>query len=46
LGLVMILSDSIDAVRSIISLGAMPFLFIVHLLMVSLIRALAKEHPR
>jgi glycine betaine transporter len=46
LGLVMILSDSIDAVRSIISLGAMPFLFIVHLLMVSLIRALAKERPR
>ncbi len=46
LGLVMILSDSIGAVRSIISLGAMPFVFIVHLLMVSLIRALAKERPR
>jgi glycine betaine transporter len=46
LGLVMILSDSIGAVRSIISLGAMPFVFIVHLLMVSLVRALAKETPR
>ncbi len=46
LGLVMILSDSIGAVRSIISLGAMPFLFIVHLLMVSLVRALWRETPR
>nr|WP_281396702.1 BCCT family transporter [Roseospira visakhapatnamensis] len=47
LGLVMILSDSIGAVRSIIALGAMPFLFIVHLLMVSLVRFLAREEvPR
>jgi glycine betaine transporter len=45
LGLVMILSGSIGAVRSIISLGAMPFVLIVHLLMVSLIRALATETP-
>ncbi len=44
LGLVMILSNSIDAVRSLISLGAMPFLFIVHLLMVSLVRAVAQEN--
>lgn len=43
LGLVMILSNSIDAVRSLISLGAMPFVFIVHLLMVSLYRALREE---
>ena len=39
----MILSNSIDAVRSLISLGAMPFLFIVHLLLVSLVRSLAAE---
>lgn len=43
LGLVMILSGSIDAVRSIISLGAMPFLFVVHLLVASFVRALAVE---
>ena len=43
LGLVMILSNSIEAVRSLISLGAMPFLFISHLLLVSLVRALIAE---
>ncbi len=43
LSLMMIISDSIDSVRSMISLGAMPFVFLVHLLMVSLYRALKKE---
>ncbi|GMQ75434.1 MAG: BCCT family transporter [Gammaproteobacteria bacterium] len=43
LGLVMILSDSIDAVKSIIALGAMPFLFIVLLLTVCLLKALKRE---
>ncbi len=46
LGLVMILSNSIDAVRSLISLGAMPFVFITHLLLVSLVRSLAAERPQ
>ncbi len=39
----MILSDSIDAVKSIIALGAMPFVFIVLLLMVCLLKALKPE---
>ena len=43
LALVMILSGSLDAVKSIISLGALPFVFVVHLLMVSLVRALRQE---
>ena len=43
LGLVMILSGSLDAVRSIIALGAMPFVFIVLLLMVCLLKALRLE---
>ena len=43
LGLVMILSDSIDAVKSIIALGAMPFVFIVLLLTVCLLKALKRE---
>jgi glycine betaine transporter len=43
LALVMILSGSLDAVKSIISLGALPFVFIVHLLIVSLVRALREE---
>ena len=43
LGVVMILSDSIDAVRSLIALGAMPFTFIVVLLVICLMRALRKE---
>ena len=43
LGLVMILSGSLDAVRSIIALGAMPFVFIVLLLLVCLLKALRRE---
>jgi len=43
LGLVMILSDGIEAVRSIIALGAMPFVFIVLLLVVCLLKALKAE---
>ena len=43
LGLVMILSNSIDAVRSIIALAAMPFVFIVLLLTVCLLKALKRE---
>ena len=43
LGLVMILSGSIDAVKSIIALGALPFVYIVLLLMVCLLKALRRE---
>ncbi|MEM7667468.1 MAG: BCCT family transporter [Pseudomonadota bacterium] len=43
LGLVMILSDSIDAVKSIIALGALPFVFVVLVLVVCLFRALQAE---
>jgi glycine betaine transporter len=43
LGLVMILSGSIDAVKSIIALGALPFVFIVLLLTVCLLKALKRE---
>jgi glycine betaine transporter len=43
LGLVMILSDSIDAIKSIIALGALPFVFIVLLLIVCLLKALKAE---
>ena len=43
LGLVMILSYSIDAVKSIIALGALPFVFIVLLLVVCLLKALKAE---
>ena len=46
LGLVMILSGSIDAVKSIIALGALPFVFIVLLLVVCLLKALKKEVAR
>lgn len=45
LGLVMILADSIDAVKSIIALGALPFVFVVLVLVVCLLRALQFE-PR
>ena len=41
LGLVMILSDSIEAVKSIIALGAMPFIYIVLLLVVCFFKALS-----
>ena len=43
LGLVMILSGSIDAVKSIIALGALPFVFIVLLLVICLLKALKAE---
>ncbi len=43
LGLVMIMSDSIDAIKSIIALGALPFVFIVLLLVVCLLKALKAE---
>ncbi len=43
LGLVMILSGSIDAIKSIIALGALPFVFIVLLLIVCLLKALKTE---
>jgi glycine betaine transporter len=43
LGLAMILSNSVDAVRQIIALSAGPFVFIVVLLMVCLLKALKKE---
>lgn len=45
LGLVMILSDSIDAARSLIALGALPFVFVVLLLVVCLLKALKLERP-
>jgi glycine betaine transporter len=43
LGLVMILSGSIDAVKSIIALSALPFVFIILLLMICLLKALKVE---
>jgi len=43
LGLVMILSGSIDAIKSIIAVGALPFVFIVLLLIVCLLKALKEE---
>lgn len=43
LGAAMILSGSIDAVKKLISLGALPFVFITVLLLVCLVRALAQE---
>ena len=46
LGLVMILSDSIGAVKSIIALGALPFVFVVLILVVCLFRALQAEGRR
>lgn len=46
LGFVMILSDSIDAVKSIIALGAIPFVFVVLVLVVCLFRALQAEGSR
>ena len=46
LGLVMILSGSIDAVKAIIALGALPFVYIVLLLIVCLMKALKSEKVR
>jgi glycine betaine transporter len=43
LGCAMILSGSIDAVKKLIALGALPFVFITLLLMVCLARALREE---
>lgn len=43
LGLVMILSNSIEAVKSLIALGAMPFVFIVLLLLICLLKSLRQE---
>lgn len=43
LGFAMILSGSIDAVKKLIALGALPFVFITVLLLVCLTRALAEE---
>ncbi len=43
LGLVMILSGSIEAVNAIIALGATPFVFIVLLLLVCFLKALKQE---
>ena len=45
LGLVMILSGSIGAVKSIIALGALPFVFVVLLLVVCFLKALKDETP-
>ena len=46
LGLVMILSGSIAAVKSIIALGALPFVFIVLLMVVAFLKALKTEGVR
>jgi len=43
LGAAMILSGSIDAIKKLIALGALPFVFITALLVVCLIRALGEE---
>lgn len=44
LGLAMILSNSVSAVRQIIALSAGPFVFIVVLLMVCLLKSLKQEN--
>jgi glycine betaine transporter len=43
LGLAMILSDSVDAVRQIIAMSAGPFVFIVLVLLVCLVKALKED---
>ena len=43
LGLVMILANDLDAIRAIIAFGALPFVLIVVLLMVCLLKALRQE---
>ena len=43
LGFVMILSGNIDAIKSIIALGALPFVFVVLLLVVCLLKTLKTE---
>ena len=46
LGAAMVLSGSIDAVKKLIAVGALPFVFITVLLLVCLIRALGQERLR
>jgi len=43
LGLVMILSGSVDAIRNIIAMSAGPFVFIVLLLLLCLLKSLKNE---
>lgn len=43
LAAVMVISDSVEAVRSVIALGAIPFVFVVLLLLVCFLRALRRE---
>jgi glycine betaine transporter len=43
LGAVMILSGNIGAIKSIIALGSLPFVFVVLLLVVCLLKTLKKE---
>ena len=43
LGFVMILSGNIAAIKSIIALGSLPFVFVVLLLVVCLLKTLKKE---
>jgi glycine betaine transporter len=43
LGCAMILSGSIDAIKKLIAVGALPFVFITVLLLVCLVRALGEE---
>lgn len=44
LGYAMILSGSVEGVKKVIALGAMPFVFITILMIVCLVRALRREH--
>jgi len=46
LGAAMILSGSMSAVRTLIALGALPFVFITMLLLVCLIKALILDNPK
>jgi glycine betaine transporter len=43
LGYVMILSGNIGAIKSIIALGSLPFVFVVLILVVCLLKTLKKE---
>ena len=45
LALVMILANDLDAIRAIIAFGALPFVLIVVVLMVCLLKALRQERP-
>jgi len=46
LGAAMVLSGSVDAIKKLIALGALPFVFITVLLLVCLVRALGQEATR